>query len=432
MTQLIEAPDVPVTETNETPAPEQPEKPAPPVMRLADEPPAWDPSPDQQVALDGIMIWLNNQPTQVLAVGGFAGTGKTRLAGKLSYDLLNNDVNVVFATPTGKAAQVLRQSMAASGVIDANVSTIHSLIYIPVEDRSTGRIVGWEGRKMLDVDLIIIDEASMVSEQMLTDLQMFGRPILAIGDHGQLPPVGEEASLMRNPDFRLEKIHRQAKGSPIIRLSTLIRNGCPDHLLQDFISDVDDERLLWTKIRDKGIHFAKPPGMIITYTNKTRTKLNRDVRHEVYGYDDDVDPQVGEVVICLKNTRLDDGRVVANGMRGVVKSIGVVSKDCYIMTAEFDDPLGVVKDIFVSKWQFLRDKTFQGFDQVPGDHTSWFSVGALFDFGYALTCHKSQGSQAENVAVYVEWALDNLDDEERRRWLYTAVTRASDKLLLVF
>jgi ATP-dependent exoDNAse (exonuclease V) alpha subunit len=354
--------------------------------------------------------------------------------GKVAYDLLSNDHSVAFATPTGKAAQVLKKSMQDSGVLEAPVSTIHSLIYIPEEDPKTGRVIGWQRRRFLDVDLIIIDEASMVSQKMLEDLRRFGKPILAVGDHGQLPPVGEEASLMKNPDFRLEKIHRQAKGSPIIRLSTLVRNGCPDHLIKKFIEEADDERVMWTRMKDAGKEFGQPPGMLLCYTNKLRTALNNDIRHEIMGYDEEYDPQPGEVVICLKNKRLDDdGRMIANGMRGTIVSCGEGGQHSYKMTVEFDEPVGVVEDIYVSKWQFLREKTFKGFDEVPGDHQSWWSVGALFDYGYALTCHKAQGSQSSQVAVFMEsWLLKKLDDEDRRRWIYTAVTRAADKVMLVF
>ena len=125
--------------------------------------------------------------------------------------------------------------------------------------------------------------------------------------------------------------------------------------------------------------------------------------------------------------------MIANGMRGTVVSCGEGGQHTYKMTVEFDEPVGVVEDIYVSKWQFLQEKTFKGFDEVPGDHTSWWSVGALFDYGYALTCHKAQGSQAPQVAVFMEtWLLNRMDEEERRRWIYTAITRAADKVMLVF
>jgi exodeoxyribonuclease-5 len=173
--------------------------------------------------------------------------------------------------------------------------------------------------------------------------------------------------------------------------------------------------------------------MLITYTNKLRTSLNRDIRYNKYGYDDDTDPQPGEVLICLKNKRLDDGgRMIANGMRGVLNSCGPGGQHTYKMSIEFNEPVGLVEDIYVSKHQFLRDKTFAGFDEVPGDHNSWWSVGALCDFGYAMTCHKAQGSQADKVAVFMEWALSKMEEADRRRWSYTAATRAVDSVLLVF
>ena len=346
------------------------------------EPAEWAPSPDQVKARDGIMAWQkNNDGIEVLTVGGWAGTGKTALTGRVAYDFIKEGVTVAFATPTGKAAQVLKKALARGGVLDAPVTTIHGLVYKPVEDPKTGRVIRWEPRRELDCDLVVVDEASMVSQDVLKTLRSFGVPILAVGDHGQLPPVGESTGLMTNPDFRLEKIHRQAAGNPIIRLSTLIRNGAPNEALKAFIDDIDDPRVRYTKNRTQAIEFGAPPGALITYTNKLRTALNRDIRHDKFGYTDDIDPQPGEVVICLKNKRLDDGRLMANGLRGTVKSCAPGQQHTYKMTVEFDEPVGLVEDIDVCTHQFLRDKTFAGFDEVPGKHSSWWSVGALLDFG---------------------------------------------------
>ena len=405
-------------------------------VALADEPPEWDPSKDQTKAFDGIMSWWKSSPRgETVTLGGYAGVGKSFMCGKLSYDLLKEGVNVAFAAPTGKAALVLKSSLEKSGVYDAPVSTIHGLIYIPETDIKTGRVRGWKRQRDLPYDLIIVDEASMVSAKMLSDLESYGVNILAIGDHGQLPPVGEKAGLMRNPTFRLEKIHRQAKGNPIIRLATLIRNGAPNEALKNFIRDQEDPRLrMGTEA--ESIEFAKPPGMLITYTNKKRTALNDKTRYEQYGYDDEVCPQVGETVICLKNHRPEgnDGVLIANGMRGEVVACEDDEKSphIYIMSVQFDEPTGLVVDIRANKHQFLRDATFKGFDEVPGEHTSWWTCGALLDFGFSLTGHKSQGSQALNVAVFMnEWAVSRMSEEDQRRWKYTAVTRAADKLMLV-
>jgi exodeoxyribonuclease-5 len=380
-------------------------------------------------------IQMSSPANNFVANGVFVhNTGKTALTGRVAYDLISAGVDIAFATPTGKAAQVLTRSLARSGVLDAPVSTIHSLIYKPVEDKKTGRVIGWEPRRRLDCQLIVVDEASMISQDVLKHLRNFGIPILAVGDHGQLPPVGESTGLMTKPDFRLEKIHRQATGNPIIRLSTLVRNGAPNDALKKFIDDINDPRVGYTRSRDQAIEFAAPPGLLLTYTNKLRSNLNRDIRHDLHGYGEETDPQPGEVVICLKNKRLDDGgRMIANGARGTVRACKEGnSRHVYSMDVEFDEPVGLVQGIEVCKHQFLRDKTFAGFDEVPGNHSSWWSVGALFDFGYSMTCHKSQGSQADKVAVFMEWALSKMEEADRRRWIYTAITRAVDSVLLVF
>lgn len=398
--------------------------------------PEWTPSPDQVKAYEGIMDWWNSgqRDTDILTVGGYAGTGKTTLTGRVAYDLIEKGVHVAFATPTGKAAQVLNRSLAAAGIPDPGASTLHSLIYKPVEDKKTGRVIGWEPKRVLEADLVVVDEASMVSQDILQQLQRFGKPILAVGDHGQLPPVGESTGLMMRPDLRLEKIHRQVAGNPVIRLSTLVRNGAPNEALRKFIEDANDPRVSYTKQRDRAIAFGGPSGLLLTYTNKLRTTLNRDIRHDLYGYTDDDDPCPGEVVICLKNKRMEDGTLIANGVRGIVRAVSSPSfpQHTYKMSIEFDEPLGLIEDLFVSKHQFLREKTFAGFDEVPGGHNNWFTVGALFDFGYAMTCHKSQGSQAESVAVFIEWALGKMEEADRRRWLYTAITRSSHSVMLCF
>jgi len=412
------------------PPPEEPE----PFTGLAPEPPEWDPSKDQARALEQITEWWSKERQGTRTLGGYAGSGKSFLTGKLAYDLLSADERVVFATPTGKAAQVLERSLRRSGVLSANVSTIHGLIYIPKTDPLTGRVKGWKRRESLFADLIVLDEASMVTRQMLDDLEHFGVPILAVGDHGQLPPVGETAHLMEDPDFTLTKIHRQAKGNPIIRLATIIRNGAPNAAVKQLIRDLDDERIQMGSAEEAKA-FGAPPGMCITYTNRTRTDLNNEIRYDAYGYDDETDPQPGEIVICLKNHRLDEGEsMIANGMRGVVKGCREDEKSTHIyrMDIEFDEPVGLVENLRVNKHQFLREKTFKGFDEVPGQHTNWWSVGALFDFGYALTCHKAQGSQADNVSVFMEWSLGRMSDDDQRRWRYTAVTRAAERIMLVF
>lgn len=390
----------------------------------------WNPSSDQAAAYEQILSWVREKKKPVLTLGGLAGVGKTFLVGHLSKEL-GKDLLISFATPTGKAAQVLKKSMIKAGA-EADVVTLHSLLYRPIEDKRTGRVLGWEKKPSVEADLIIVDEASMVSSDILRDLMALGKPVLAVGDHGQLSPVGEDAGLMANPDIRLEKIHRQAKGNPIIRLAHMVRNGAPDDVLRDFITDIDDDRVRWTRGWDEAVEFGKPPGFIITHTNRLRRTMNLRVRglSDLDEYDA---PVIGETVICLKNRKYEErGIVIPNGMRGIISSEPRVTKDHVTADVTFDEPVGEVKDLIMCRHQFLREKTFAGFDEVPGDHRSWFSVGLLADYGAAITGHKSQGSSAPDVSVFVERSLGVLSEDERRRWLYTAVSRAQERVLLVF
>lgn len=387
-------------------------------------------STDQQAAYDEILRWARERYQPVLTLGGLAGVGKTVLIGRVATELME-DLNVAFATPTGKAAQVLKRSLTQADV-HADVTTIHGLLYRPIEDKTTGRVIGWSKREDVSADLIVVDEASMVSQEVLRDLMSLNKPILAVGDHGQLSPVGEDAGLMKKPNIRLEKIHRQAKGNPIIRLAHMVRNGAPDDVVKEFIEDIDDDRIRWTRSWDAAAEFGKPPGLVLTHTNRLRRAMNIKIR-EQQGFDEHDDPKLGETIICLKNKRLpDSGLLIPNGMRGVLASDPQVTENHVVADVQFDDPIGRVDRFFMCRHQFLREKTYSGFVEVPGNHSTWFTVGALADYGSAVTCHKAQGSSAPQVAVFMERSLSVLDEDEQKRWKYTALTRAVEKVLLVF
>jgi exodeoxyribonuclease-5 len=397
---------------------------------------SWDPSEDQARTLDGVLKWYrspHDRETRPLeTIGGYAGTGKTALAGHVAKILSEGDgLKIAFATYTGKASLVLEKSLSKAG-LDFSIhyiGTIHRLLYRPLVDPMNGRVTGWERTDAIPYDLIIIDEASMVPTKIVKDLLEYGIPILAIGDHGQLPPVGEDAGLMKSPRHRLEVIHRQAKGNPIIELSTLVRQGYPLDTIIDYIKSHKEDERLQHRTGAGGIQealdFASPPGMLITFTNYLRTSVNNKARRW-NGFQGA--PQVDETVICVKNAYLDDG-LLANGTRGIIKAIAESDKHRFQVTLDTGDKEPI--QVLVSKHQFGHPQTFKGFDEIPGQHYTWDDVGVLMDYGYALTRHKAQGSQAEHVAVLVERSLWRLTQEEWTRWTYTAITRSSDKLMFI-
>src|SRR6185437_5494523 len=180
-------------------------------------------SPHQDAALKAVAQWLKAKPgangtPQVFRLFGYAGTGKTTLAKHIAEGV---DGDVKFAAFTGKAALVMR----SKGCFDAQ--TIHSMIY---RARETGEETPsfdlWDDAPVSKASLIIIDECSMVDEELGRDLMSFGVPVLVLGDPAQLPPIqGGGFFTESQPDAMLTEVHRQAVDDPIIRLSMDIREG---------------------------------------------------------------------------------------------------------------------------------------------------------------------------------------------------------------
>jgi exodeoxyribonuclease-5 len=425
-------------------------------------------SGDQVHVYDQVLSWFSDvNRRQDLKFGGLAGTGKTTLVSVLAVELLKRDVPVVFGAFTGKAANVLGRKLNASG-IKAGCKTLHSLLYQAIthdhkEESSRncgngskcpklGRIERWQLRPSIEAGLIVVDEASMVNADLWNDLLSFEVPVLAVGDHGQLPPISsgkDNVNLMAKPDLVLEKIHRQAAGNPILALAHHVRAG--KHLSR---FDPSDNRVtfghtfmdvLERVIADVRVRAeTAPPGpfglqpfyntllnqAVICGKNATRSTINRLYR-QLLGYEGDA-PDPGDVVIALRNFK-----PIFNGMRGIFEGA-----DYNYEANEYgafsghvlfpDDGLRIRGDICYP--QFGREKTFEHPRDVPHPPSvepapKWDMTGLLFDFGYALTCHKAQGSQWADVVVCAYDAFGNSDD--RKRWLYTAVTRAAERLIVV-
>ena len=367
-------------------------------------------SPDQASAVAQVMAWLRDSDDQTLTLGGYAGTGKTTVVSRLIQ--LVGRGRVAVCAFTGKAAAVLR----SKGV---EASTMHRLIYAPdlvCEDCMVAAHI--EGcpecfsRSFLkirflrvpeiDADLVIVDEASMLSTRLVEDLLSFDVKVLFVGDHGQLEPVGDDPGIMAEPEIRLEQIHRQAEGSAIIQFAHLLRNGA--------------HPATWTGGREvtvrtglRGIDLESYDAILCGY-NRTRVAVNARVR-ERRGFEGD--PAPGERLICLHN---DPDLGVFNGMLVTVTAIHgrqADREDLLVIDFEDDDGQRYPK-IPILRRQFGEEKKE---DWVPR------GVGQ-FDFGYCMTVHKAQGSEWERVAVLEQlapvWTAE--------RWRYTAATRASRQL----
>jgi exodeoxyribonuclease-5 len=291
------------------------------------------------------------------------------------------------------------------------------LIYKPVVDKETGDVTDWELKNSIPYDLIILDEASMINEKLFEDLMSYKIPLLAVGDCGQLPPIDGKLNLMANPDIKLEKIHRQAENDPIIQISFLART-------EGFIP--------YKKFGDKAQKITKGQFSIKTFVdtsdfnnsiilcgfNTTRVMLNKTVR-DILGYHQDV-PEIGDRVICLKNNAKAKNCAIYNGLQGTIKSCNS-NKSGYKVIIGMDNEIQSYKGT-ISSFTFNNEKGL-----VNDDYRKYLDY---FDYSYAISVHKSQGSQWTKTVVFEQpcsyWTGDNW-----KRWLYTAVTRASKELIIV-
>lgn len=395
-------------------------------------------SPDQQKNLENLIDWYTSKKRKsFITLGGYAGTGKTTLISHLAQKLHKNNkkLAVSFCSYTGKATRVLKNKLhekykqakknQESPIVTTkdSISTIHSLIYTPIVD-SQDQIIGWDKKEKLNTDLIIIDEASMVDNKIWKDLLSYKIPIIAVGDHGQLPPIKGKFNLMENPNLKLEKIHRQAKGNPIIKYSILAREegkvpvgtkSSPSGKVTK-ISQTDPyaQNEMENKIGD-----YTNDTMILCGYNNTRTRLNKFIR-EAQGFTTP-EPQRNDRVICLRNNYEKN---IFNGMLGTIREIREEDEKWYKALIEMDDEKNMY-DGYISREQFNNPQSLNFTEQ-----RSKTVHGDLFDFGYALTVHKAQGSQSPKVILF-EQRFKNMDDEMWKKWLYTGITRAENELFII-
>ncbi|MEO1251241.1 MAG: AAA family ATPase [Pseudomonadota bacterium] len=357
-------------------------------------------SPEQDAALKAVERWRRAGETQVFRLFGYAGAGKTTLARHFA-ETAGGDA--AFAAFTGKAAHVMRQK----GCEDA--TTIHALIYRPSaadEDGEPSFSLRHDAPAS-KADLIIIDECSMVDEDLGRDLLSFGKPILVLGDPAQLPPVkGGGFFTDVDPDFMLTEIHRQAADNPIIRLSMAIREG------EDFDEQSDACRVI--SKRDISTDEIMAADQILVGANRTRKRYNDRLR-ELHGFTDPT-PEAGEKLVCLRNNKK---KGLLNGGVWTV-SRRASPRGQRVRFSVVPEEGGRPATVSVPR-AFFTD----GPDSVPWSQRK---SADEFDYGYALTVHKAQGSQWNSIVLFDESFMFR---EHARRWLYTGVTRAAERLLLV-
>lgn len=369
------------------------------------------PSPLQERAIRAIIEWFTSGPKsqQVFYLAGYAGTGKSTVCAEV-ISVLKTKFKVAAvrtAAYTAKAANVLRMK----GVED--VSTIHALIYTAAEDPVTGKlkfILNSTG-PAADADLIILEECSMVDVRMSSDVMSFGKKILVLGDPGQLPPVkGMGAFINKKPDFFLDEIHRQAKESPIIRLSILAREG------KDLpLGTVGNVKVLPLN-KETQAEVYREDTQAICGLHRVRWTYTQRIR-KLRGFEPGPLPALGERVICRRNMH-DMG--LFNGAQGTIvgASKPKIDRDGYYHFDVMMDDLGPYQDLVIHPYHFTQHFTQFEKPRIDKDLCE-------FDWGYLLTLHNAQGSEYPHVTVVDDAGAFR---EDAAKWRYTSLTRAVDGL----
>jgi exodeoxyribonuclease-5 len=424
----------------------------------------------QRIAKDKIARWFNEVQhggKQIFTLAGYAGTGKTFLINYLIENVLELDRNkIATVTPTGKAASVLIQKGTPA-------CTIHKLIYTCEDSEklnSKGKPIPKfiKKKSIPDYELVILDEVSMISKKIMQDLISFNIPILAVGDPGQLPPVmAERHDLLVKPDYTLTEIVRQSEEDPIIKVATMARNGeyIPYGKYGDSVYVIAKDHIKYSDLNK----LLLKADQVICGKNETRSQLNTYIRN-LLGFTSPF-PEVNDKIICIQNNydiALDEFKKypLVNGNIGLVKDYKHINdeEDLSLLhfhvefLDEYTKEALVIDDGIFKHGDFTYDRHQQVYfldngnvaprrsltkkENITDDefrsivskelfnrtHSEKEQQICQFDFGYAISCHKAQGSEFDKVIVFDE---SKSFPGESKRWLYTAITRAKKKLIII-
>lgn len=391
-------------------------------------------SPDQLQAVD-VLRGAVRGGERVSSLSGWAGTGKTSLLRHLAEILIDDGWYVFWAAPTGKAALRLQT------VTGQPASTLHSLLYKRVTEGRKGQPLFSERReRLLDGrrGLLMIDEGSMVGKRIYDDVLAAAGSSVQVhfaGDPEQLAPVADSLGPnLSDPTAQLTTIHRQALESPILLVATEMRQNM--RLLRESIDDryvrrrgSAEEAADWIcKKLDE-----RADAVVLTATNKIRQNINRIARKN-RGFMEPI--QAGDQLVVLLNNK-DLGKM--NGETLVVEGVSPVcgnkGEDTKIFRVFSGGEVFFVHgpSIGAEMLDFKRARGRWGFLRDP---SQWLHV----DYGYALTSWKAQGSEWKEVCFIIDdklkWRASNGGSEGQdpvgmKRLLYTSITRAKEKLLIL-
>ena len=447
------------------------------------------PTPEQGQALDVFTQFMTDRDDQVVMIlRGSAGTGKTTLAGAIVKAMAALKQKLILLSPTGRAAKVFSLNAGHAAY------TIHRRIYRQKSagdlsafnlnvnlNRDTLFIVD-EASMIANLGL---GETAFGSGCLLDDLMQFvyngqNCRLLLIGDRAQLPPVGEEESPalsahvlrgygMRVYETDLNQVLRQSEDSGILWNATMIRNlwrgeagmvRLPKICFHGFtdIQVVMGNELV-DNLSSSYYHAGMDETIVITRSNKRANIYNQGIRNMVLDRDEELCR--GDLLMIVKNNYFwTEGAkeipFLANGDRAVVQRVRNVHElygfrfaEVTMTLPDYDDyelTATVCLDTLTTEAPALtHEQQEQLFNAVMEDYADFtvkterikklksdrYYNALQIKFSYAVTCHKAQGGQWAHVYLDQGYMTDDMLTPDYIHWLYTAFTRATEKLYLV-
>ncbi len=443
------------------------------------------PTNEQNIFFDKFVCFINQLDDEVFILKGYAGTGKTTLTKAIVNTLRDSKYNVVLLAPTGRAAKVL------SNYSGKKASTIHRHIYNVRKGKSGTEFILKKNK--LKNTLFIVDEASMISDQPMLSKGMSGgvliddlfqyifqvsskNKILFIGDVAQLPPVHLEISpaLDKNylnfnyckeiVEYHLTEVVRQGEESTIIENATRIREFISERIYDLELNTSDDDFVRYTDRYDVESALADnlsnniDETLIVVRSNKRANLYNQQIRSRILLRDDILEK--GDKLMVLRNNyfwleETSNPGFIANGevieVKKVIKFIDLygfkfaevkVALPDYPEEPDFNTVLlldtieSETSGLTYEQSNLLYQKIMEDYEDEPTKYMKFKKVkenpyfNALqVKYAYAVTCHKAQGGQWNHV--FVEQPYTEKIDENYLRWIYTALTRAKQKVHLL-
>jgi len=419
----------------------------------------WD--VEQLIALEKFDKWRRDPPRQGFLINGYAGTGKTTLAQELKRIF----PGVLYAAYTNKAVFVLR----SKGCNPA--ATLHSIVYVPDTDRELGqgaleewevvkqfdlflqkssspRPPGWEPRDLLILDpnaIPVIDEVSMIGRKLGRDILGMPHLICMLGDNFQLPPIGEANSYFfrrgRKPDVVLTQIHRTSNPGTLLIADYARNSHYPPAGEYHGSAVIKSFGLSENRRRDIFDPLLMEADQVVCGFNRSRVAINCRARelNGLAAHDPQGMPVPGDKLVCYRHSIVprandpDEKTTVINGslwqVTNSLKCETLETRRSFMaMTlTSLDDPKQHPVLVRVPSTYFNPKSVCCVLPHTVAHADIGWDV---FTYGYAITCHKAQGSEWKHVAV-VDQSWGEYFRPYRWRWLYTAVTRASEHTTLI-